>query len=53
MAKNPKVNINVGAKNYVSFSQRLKTRQRSAKCGKYLKQWTAKRAVFPARTGAR
>lgn len=39
MAKNPKVNINVGAKNYVSFTQRLKN------AGTIRKMWKILRAM--------
>lgn len=53
MAKNPKVNINVGAKNYVSFSQRLKNASTIRKMWKILKTMDCEACGFPARTGAR
>ena len=53
MAKNPKVNINVGAKNYVSFSQRLKNAATIRKMWKILRAMDCERADSHARTAAR
>lgn len=51
MAKNPKVNINVGAKNYVSFSQRLKNASTIRKMWKILKTMDCEACGFSCTNG--
>lgn len=51
MAKNPKVNINVGAKNYVSFSQRLKNAATIRKMWKILKTMDCEACGFSCTNG--
>lgn len=49
--KNPKVNINVGAKNYVSFSQRLKNASTIRKMWKILKTMDCEACGFSCTNG--
>ena len=51
MAKNPKVNINVGAKNYVSFSQRLKNAATIRKMWKILRAMDCEACGFSCTNG--
>lgn len=51
MAKNPKVNINVGAKNYVSFSQRMKNSATIRKMWKILKTMDCEACGFSCTNG--
>lgn len=51
MAKNPKVNINVGAKNYVSFSQRLKNASTIRKMWKILRAMDCEACGFSCTNG--
>lgn len=51
MAKNPKVNINVGAKNYVSFTQRLKNASTIRKMWKILKTMDCEACGFSCTNG--
>lgn len=51
MAKNPKVNINVGAKNYVSFSQRMKNGATIRKMWKILKTMDCEACGFSCTNG--
>ena len=51
MAKNPKVNINVGAKNYVSFSQRMKNASTIRKMWKILKTMDCEACGFSCTNG--
>ena len=51
MAKNPKVSINVGAKNYVSFSQRLKNASTIRKMWKILKTMDCEACGFSCTNG--
>lgn len=49
--KNPKVNINVGAKNYVSFSQRLKNASTIRKMWKILRAMDCEACGFSCTNG--
>lgn len=51
MAKNPKVNINVGAKNYVSFTQRMKNAATIRKMWKILKTMDCEACGFSCTNG--
>lgn len=51
MAKNPKVNINVGAKNYVSFSQRMKNAATIRKMWKILRAMDCEACGFSCTNG--
>lgn len=51
MAKNPKVNINVGAKNFVSFSQRMKNAATIRKMWKILKAMDCEACGFSCTNG--
>ena len=51
MAKNPKVNINVGAKNYVSFSQRMKNAATIRKMWKILRTMDCEACGFSCTNG--
>lgn len=51
MAKNPKVNINVGAKNYVSFTQRMKNSATIRKMWKILKTMDCEACGFSCTNG--
>lgn len=51
MTKNPKVNINVGAKNYVSFSQRLKNAATIRKMWKILRAMDCEACGFSCTNG--
>lgn len=51
MAKNPKVNINVGAKNYVSFTQRMKNASTIRKMWKILKTMDCEACGFSCTNG--
>lgn len=51
MAKNPKVNINVGAKNYVSFSQRMKNAATIRKLWKILRAMDCEACGFSCTNG--
>lgn len=51
MAKNPKVNINVGAKNFVSFSQRMKNASTIRKMWKILKTMDCEACGFSCTNG--
>lgn len=51
MAKNPKVNINVGAKNYVSFSQRMKNSATIRKMWKILRAMDCEACGFSCTNG--
>ena len=51
MAKNPKVNINVGAKNYVSFTQRMKNASTIRKMWKILRAMDCEACGFSCTNG--
>lgn len=51
MAKNPKVNINVGAKNYVSFTQRMKNAATIRKMWKILRAMDCEACGFSCTNG--
>lgn len=51
MANNPKVNINVGAKNYVSFTQRMKNASTIRKMWKILKTMDCEACGFSCTNG--
>ena len=51
MAKNPKVNINVGAKNFVSFSQRIKNAATIRKMWKILRAMDCEACGFSGTNG--
>lgn len=51
MAKNPKVNINVGAKNYVSFTQRMKNYATIRKMWKILRAMDCEACGFSCTNG--
>ena len=51
MAKNPKVNINVGAKNFVSFSQRMKNAATIRKMWKILRAMDCEACGFSCTNG--
>lgn len=51
MAKNPKVNINVGAKNYVSFTQRMKNAATIRKMWKILRAMNCEACGFSCTNG--
>ena len=51
MSKNPKVNINVGAKNYVSFTQRMKNASTIRKMWKILRAMDCEACGFSCTNG--
>ncbi|MGN1316751.1 MAG: hypothetical protein ACI4VW_06750 [Acutalibacteraceae bacterium] len=51
MAKNPKVNINVGAKNFVSFSQRMKNASTIRRMWKMLRTMDCEACGFSCTNG--